>query len=70
MLNDVFSLRGRKSPDIDKDSYLELDSTFNFRCNSKLKEDFKALCKSEQVSPSTAIKQYMLNCLLEGEISR
>lgn len=69
MLKDVFSVRGRKVHDVDKDAYLELDSTFNFRCNSKLKEDFKALCKSEQVSPSSALKQYMLSCLVEGEIA-
>lgn len=48
--------------------YLELDSTFNFRCNAKLKEDFSNLCKINQTSPSTALKQYMLACLAIGRV--
>lgn len=50
------------------DVYLELDSTFNFRCNAKLKEDFSNLCKKSQTSPSASIKKYMLSCLLRGSV--
>ena len=46
----------------------ELDSNFNFRCNSDLKEDFKALCKANQVSPSAALKRYMLQCTRASKI--
>lgn len=51
-----------------QDSYLELDSNFNFRCNSNLKADFKLLCKVNQTSPSTAFKMYMDRCLRENRI--
>lgn len=45
-----------------------LDSNFNFRCNSELKEDFKKLCKRDQSSPTVALKRYMLSCLRKGRI--
>ncbi|EKO3914792.1 hypothetical protein P0F25_003537 [Vibrio metschnikovii] len=46
----------------------ELNSNFNFRCNDELKEDFKQLCKVNQISPSSALKRYMLSCIRSGKI--
>lgn len=48
--------------------YLELNSNFNFRCNDKLKEDFKTLCKNNQTQAGTVLKQYMLKCLKEQKV--
>ncbi|EGQ8127657.1 hypothetical protein I7100_005077 [Vibrio parahaemolyticus] len=46
----------------------ELDSNFNFRCNSELKEEFKRLCKANQTSPSSVLKRYMLSCIRSSKI--
>ncbi|KXG05407.1 hypothetical protein AT175_20095 [Vibrio parahaemolyticus] len=46
----------------------ELDSNFNFRCNSELKEEFKRLCKVNQTSSTTALKRYMLDCIRSSKI--
>lgn len=46
----------------------ELDSNFNFRCNSELKEEFKRLCKANQASPSSVLKRYMLSCIRSSKI--
>ncbi|HBV76004.1 MAG TPA: hypothetical protein DEB62_06355 [Vibrio sp.] len=46
----------------------ELDTNFNFRCNSELKEEFKRLCKASQTSPSSVLKVYMLNCIRAQKI--
>lgn len=50
------------------DKYKDLDSTFNFRCNEQLKHDFNKVCKKQQTSSGSVIKQYMLLCVLRGEI--
>lgn len=47
----------------------DLDSNFNFRCNSELKEEFKKLCKVNQTSPSTVLKRYMLACIRSSKIA-
>ncbi|WP_063658929.1 hypothetical protein [Aliivibrio fischeri] len=46
----------------------ELDSNFNFRCNSELKEAFKQLCKANQASTSSVLKRYMLSCIRSSKI--
>lgn len=46
----------------------DLDSNFNFRCNSELKEEFKRLCKVNQTSPSSVLKRYMLTCIRSSKI--
>ncbi len=46
----------------------ELDTNFNFRCNSELKDEFKRLCKVSQTSPSSVLKVYMLNCIRAQKI--
>lgn len=46
----------------------ELDSNFNFRCNSELKKEFKKLCKANQASPSSVLKCYMLSCIRASKI--
>lgn len=40
------------------DDFLVEDSTFTFRVNAKLKEQFSKLCKSQRVAPSTAKALY------------
>ncbi|EGU34931.1 hypothetical protein [Vibrio scophthalmi] len=46
----------------------DLDSTFNFRCNGELKEDFNQLCKVNQTNPTNALKAYMLACLRSDKL--
>lgn len=48
------------------EDFLVEDSTFTFRVNAKLKEQFSKLCKSQRMSPSTAIKLYMEDSISEG----
>lgn len=64
---DTDTMRQRRA-DMEKIHSDELDSNFNFRCNSELKEDFKKLCKQDQTSSSSALKRYMLFCLRKGRI--
>ncbi|WP_020563607.1 hypothetical protein [Methylosarcina fibrata] len=44
------------------------NSTFTFRVNDGLKEQFAKLCKAQRISPSAALKLYMEDCLSEGYI--
>lgn len=48
---------------------LDDDSTFNFRVNTKLKEEFLLLCKRERYSAASALKRYMLRCVEKGEVT-
>jgi antitoxin component of RelBE/YafQ-DinJ toxin-antitoxin module len=48
--------------------YSDSNTNFNFRCNDKLKEDFKRLCKNNQMPAGTALKLYMLKCLKEQKV--
>lgn len=45
------------------------DTTFTFRVNADLKDQFLALCKSEQYSASSVLKRYMLRCVKIGDIT-
>lgn len=58
----------RRALEDQEKEYFELDSNFNFRCNSNLKGDFKHLCKVNQTSPSTAFKMYMDKCIKANRI--
>jgi hypothetical protein len=54
----------------DKDDELLLDdSSYTFRVNFKLKEDFFRLCKKEKYTASAALKRYMLRCVNKGYIT-
>jgi hypothetical protein len=44
------------------------DSTFNFRVNTKLKEEFAVLCGKEHFSVAVALKRYMADCVRVGRI--
>lgn len=44
------------------------DASFNFRVNSKLKEDFAVLCGKEHFSVSVALKRYMAECVRNSRI--
>jgi len=51
-----------------QDEYSVDDSTFNFRVNSKLKEEFSVLCGREQFSVAVALKRYMASCVRDSKI--
>jgi len=54
----------------EKDDQLLIDdSSYTFRVNAQLKEDFLKLCKREQYTASAALKRYMLRCVRKGYIS-
>jgi hypothetical protein len=46
----------------------ELDSNLTIRCNKEFKEAFNSLCKKNQTKSTTAIKQFMLNCIRSGRV--
>ncbi|CAK2090736.1 Antitoxin [Vibrio crassostreae] len=76
MSDDVASLMAARFEDIskrrrasrDKEYSDDLNSTFNFRCNDELKEDFKQLCKSNQMTTSSVLKRYILSCIRAGKV--
>jgi hypothetical protein len=76
MSDDIANLMASKFEDIsnrrrasrEKEYSDELNSTFNFRCNDDLKEDFKQLCKSNQMNTSSALKRYILSCIRAGKV--
>ena len=52
----------------DSHSFLVENSTFTFRVNADLKAQFSELCKSQRLSPSTALKLFMEDCLANGYV--
>jgi hypothetical protein len=44
------------------------DTTFNFRVNGKLKEEFAFLCGRDRFSIAVALKRYMADCVRTGRI--
>lgn len=51
-----------------QDFFIE-DSTFTFRVNGNLKEQFSKLCKRQRVTPSAALKIYMEDSLGRGYVN-
>lgn len=45
------------------------DSTFQFRVNSDLKDQFIQLCRDEQYTAARALKRYMLRCIQNGYVT-
>lgn len=43
-------------------------SSFTFRVNKNLKEEFIQLCRKEHYSVAVALKRYMFRCVEKGEI--
>lgn len=58
----------RRQASREKEYSDDLNSTFNFRCNDELKEDFKQLCKSNQMTTSSVLKRYILSCIRAGKV--
>lgn len=53
----------------DDDYFIGDNSSFNFRVNGNLKDEFVLLCKKEQLSASVILKRYMLQCVNKNEIT-
>ena len=55
--------------DTESDDYFLDDSTFTFRVNSQLKDDFKKLCSRDRYSSASVIKRWMLKAVRDGRIN-
>lgn len=53
-----------------KDNKLSLGaSTYTFRVDEQLKQDFVTLCQKQRYSASAALRRYMLRCVEKGEVT-
>lgn len=50
------------------ESFLDLDTTMNFKVNSLLKAEFENLCKKNHSNPSREIKLFMLRSIKSNRL--
>ncbi len=68
-MHEIFGRGKNYDPDINIEDYENIDSSLNLRCNKKLREDFNKLCKKNQTTASSAVKQYMLVSVVKNKIT-
>ena len=51
-----------------EESFLDLDTTMNFKVNSLLKAEFENLCKKNHSNPSREIKLFMLRSIKSNRL--